>query len=119
VASVGGSGRRAADTARRAADSRWIERTARVGLAARGLVYVLIDILAFRIAFVDRAERADQKGAFQTLAQNGFGKAVFGSSSSALLAMASGRRPKPHGATGGSGMTANAPPTKLSRPSRR
>jgi Domain of Unknown Function (DUF1206) len=69
VASVGGSGRRAADTARRAADSRWIERTARVGLAARGLVYVLIDILAFRIAFVDRAERADQKGAFQTLAQ--------------------------------------------------
>jgi hypothetical protein len=48
----------------------------RVGLAARGLVYVLIGILAFQIAFVDRAERADQKGAFQTLAQNGFGKAV-------------------------------------------
>jgi hypothetical protein len=47
-----------------------------VGLAARGLVYVLIGILAFQIAFVDSAERADQKGAFQTLAQNGFGKAV-------------------------------------------
>jgi hypothetical protein len=76
VASVGGSGRRAADTARRAADSRWVERTARVGLAARGLVYVLIGILALQIAFVDRAKRADQKGAFQTLAQNGFGKFV-------------------------------------------
>jgi hypothetical protein len=76
MASASGSGRRAADTARRAADSRWIERTARVGLAARGLVYVLIGILALQIAFVDRAERADQQGAFQTLAQNGFGKLV-------------------------------------------
>ena len=47
-----------------------------MGLAARGLVYVLIGILALQIAFVDRAERADQQGAFQTLAQNGFGKAI-------------------------------------------
>jgi Domain of Unknown Function (DUF1206) len=76
VASAGSSGQRAASTARQAAESRWVERTARVGLAARGLVYVLIGILAFQIAFVDRAERADQKGAFQTLAQNGFGKLV-------------------------------------------
>jgi hypothetical protein len=47
-----------------------------VGLAARGLVYALISILAFQIAFVDRGKEADQRGAFQTLAQNGFGKAV-------------------------------------------
>jgi hypothetical protein len=39
-------------------------------------VYVLIGILALQIAFVDRAEQADQQGAFQTLAQNGFGKAI-------------------------------------------
>jgi hypothetical protein len=76
MASASSSGQQAADTARRAAESRWIERTARLGLAARGLVYVLIGILAFQIGFVDRAERADQKGAFQTLAQNGFGKLV-------------------------------------------
>jgi hypothetical protein len=76
MASAGDSGQRAANTARQAADSRWIERTARVGLAARGLVYVLIGILAFQIAFVDRATQADQQGAFQTLAQNGFGKAI-------------------------------------------
>jgi hypothetical protein len=37
---------------------------------------VLIGSLAFQIAFVDRAKEADQQGAFQTLAQNGFGKAV-------------------------------------------
>jgi hypothetical protein len=76
MTSAGDSGQRAASAARQAADSKWIERAARVGLAARGLVYVLIGILALQIAFVDRAERADQKGAFQTLAQNGFGKFV-------------------------------------------
>jgi hypothetical protein len=76
MASAGSSGQRAANAARQAADNKWIERTARVGLAARGLVYVLIGILALQIAFVDRAEQADQQGAFQTLAQNGFGKAI-------------------------------------------
>jgi hypothetical protein len=76
MTSAGDSGQRAASAARQAADSKWIERAARVGLAARGLVYVLIGILALQIAFVDRAERADQKGAFQTLAQYGFGKLV-------------------------------------------
>jgi hypothetical protein len=53
-----------------------VDRTARVGLAARGFVYVLISVLAFQIAFVDRAKEADQRGAFRTLAQNGFGKIV-------------------------------------------
>src|SRR5829696_9036607 len=76
MASAGETGQRAARTAQQAADSKWIQRTARVGLAARGLVYVLIGILAFQIAFVNRAKEADQQGAFQTLAQNGFGKAV-------------------------------------------
>jgi hypothetical protein len=76
MASAGETGRRAANAAQQAADSRWIERTARVGLAARGLVYALIGILAFQIAFTDRAEQADQQGAFQTLAQNGFGEAI-------------------------------------------
>src|SRR5215208_1570407 len=76
MASADETRQRAARTARQAADSKWIECTARVGLAARGLVYVLIGILALEIAFVDRAERADQQEAFQTLAQNGFGKAI-------------------------------------------
>lgn len=74
------SGREAAagarNTARRAADSRWVERMARVGIAARGLVYVLIAFLAAKIATGDRDRRADQSGAFQTLAESGWGKAV-------------------------------------------
>jgi Domain of Unknown Function (DUF1206) len=76
LASADQTRQRAVSAARRASQSKWIDRTARVGLAARGLVYVLIGILAFQIAFVDRAKEADQRGAFQTLAQNGFGKGV-------------------------------------------
>lgn len=70
------SGREAAAAASRAADSPWLDRLARVGLAARGLVYVLVALLAARIAFGRRDQGADQKGAFQTLAQNGPGRVV-------------------------------------------
>jgi hypothetical protein len=63
-------------TARRAANSRSLDWLARLGLAARGLVYVLIGALAFQIAFGDSGERADQQGAFQELARNGAGKAL-------------------------------------------
>lgn len=62
--------------ARRASDSRWLDLLARVGLVGRGIVYALIAVLAFQIAFGDHSERADQTGAFQTLAQNGAGKAL-------------------------------------------
>jgi hypothetical protein len=67
-------GHAAATAARRAGDSRWIDRLARIGLAGRGLVYILIALLAFQLVVGDRAERADQKGAFQTLAEHGWGK---------------------------------------------
>jgi hypothetical protein len=76
MSSVGRTGQQAVSAANRVGDNRWVDRTARVGLAARGLVYVLIGVLAIQIAFVDRAKEADQKGAFQTLAQNAWGKAV-------------------------------------------
>jgi Domain of Unknown Function (DUF1206) len=66
----------ASATVRQAANSRSLDWLARLGLAARGLVYVLIGVLAFRIAFGNGGERADQQGAFQELAQNGAGKAL-------------------------------------------
>jgi hypothetical protein len=50
-ADAGSSGQRAARAVRQAADSKCIDRTARVGLAARVLVYVLLGILAVQIAF--------------------------------------------------------------------
>jgi hypothetical protein len=76
TAELNQAGHAAAAAARRAGDSPWIDRLARVGLAARGLVYILIAVLAYQVASGNRRGRADQKGAFQTLAQHGWGKAV-------------------------------------------
>lgn len=70
------SARAAAADLERAAESPWLDRLARVGLAARGLVYVLIGVLAARIAFGHHDRSADQRGAFETLARNGFGRAL-------------------------------------------
>lgn len=66
-------GHRPSDTARQVAESRWLERAARIGLAARGLVYVLIGVLALQIATGDSDERADQQGAMQQIAEQSFG----------------------------------------------
>ena len=119
MASADETRQRAARTARQAADSKWIQRTARVGLAARGLVYVLIGILAFQIAFVDRAERADQQGAFQTLAQNGFGKAILWLAILGFVGYGLWQASEAAWGHRTERDDANAPPTGSSRPSRR
>jgi len=54
--------------ARRAANSPWLDRLARLGFVAKGLVYALIGILAFQVAMGD-TERTDQKGALQAIAE--------------------------------------------------
>lgn len=68
--------RTAGAAARQAGDSRWLARLARVGLAARGLVYVLVAVLALELVFGAHSTEPDQQGAFQTLAQHAAGKAV-------------------------------------------
>lgn len=62
--------------ARRGADSPWLARLARVGLVARGLVYVLVALLAAQIAFGDHSRSADQEGAFRALAESGLGRTL-------------------------------------------
>ena len=62
--------------ARRAAGSPWVDRLARFGLAARGLVYVVIAWIAAQIAFGTSGHQADRQGAIHTLASNGFGKVL-------------------------------------------
>lgn len=69
--------RQSAGAARQAANSPWLDRLARIGLASRGLVFVLIAVLAVQIAFGGGSqEEASQQGAFATLAKNGFGKGL-------------------------------------------
>jgi uncharacterized membrane protein YidH (DUF202 family) len=62
-------------TAKGVADSRAVEIGARVGLACYGVTHLLIAWLALQIAFGGGGgEQANQKGAFQQLTDNAFGK---------------------------------------------
>jgi hypothetical protein len=61
--------------ARQAANSPWIDRLARLGFVAKGLVYALIGILAFQVAMGDQ-KRTDQKGALQAIAEKPGGSFV-------------------------------------------
>lgn len=61
--------------ARHAADSDAVDKAARVGFVAKGLVYALIGALAFQVALGD-SEKADQKGALQAVAEKPGGSIV-------------------------------------------
>src|SRR3954454_18583459 len=56
--------------------SPWIDRMARFGLAARGLVYLVIAWIAAQIAFGGSRRRADRQGAIHELASSGAGKVL-------------------------------------------
>ncbi|WUH78510.1 DUF1206 domain-containing protein [Streptomyces sp. NBC_00435] len=62
---------RGARTASRGGRGRKV--TARCGLVARGVLYVLIGILAVQVAFGDGGEEADRQGALQELSGKPFG----------------------------------------------
>jgi hypothetical protein len=49
---------------------------ARAGFVARGLVYIIIGILAIRLALGDGGTSASQQGALRTIAAQPFGKAL-------------------------------------------
>jgi hypothetical protein len=59
--------------ARAAKNSRWLDRAARFGLVCRGVLYVLIGILALRVSFGSGSREADDSGAISTLADQPFG----------------------------------------------
>jgi hypothetical protein len=63
-------------SARQVAQSRPVKIGARVGILAYGITHVLIAWLALQIAFGQGGERADQNGAFQTVAQQPFGQVL-------------------------------------------
>jgi fumarate reductase subunit D len=67
---------RSAVTLERAADSTWLERLARGGLVARGVVYVVVGLLAVQIARGDRQERADKQGALQAVVRQPLGRVL-------------------------------------------
>jgi Domain of Unknown Function (DUF1206) len=65
---------RARYTGRQAADSRLVSALARAGLAARGVLYGLIGIIAVQIALGTSHQQADRSGALRLVAATPFGK---------------------------------------------
>ncbi len=64
-------------TTRRASDSTWLDRTARLGFVARGVVYAIVAGIAVRLAFGhSSSEQANKQGALQTIADRPFGRGV-------------------------------------------
>jgi hypothetical protein len=64
---------RASGTARRASDSPAARALARAGLAARGVLYILIGWVAILVAVGQTSREADQQGALQLLAGKPYG----------------------------------------------
>ena len=54
-------------------NSRAFELLARAGFVARGAVYAIIGLLAFRLAIGQGGKITNQQGAFQTVAHQAFG----------------------------------------------
>jgi hypothetical protein len=61
---------------RRSANNRWAERLTRLGLGARGVLYIVIAILAFRVAFGHYEDQASQNGALQEIASKPGGQVL-------------------------------------------
>ena len=62
------------DTAHRVVKNTWVEPLARVGYLARGIVYVLVGVLALMVALGLRGATEDKSGALATIAHSTPGK---------------------------------------------
>ncbi len=60
--------------ARQAATGKWMSRLARLGYAVKGVVYLIIGLLAMQLAVGQGGKVTDQRGALQTIAEQPFGK---------------------------------------------
>ncbi|MFE2967935.1 DUF1206 domain-containing protein [Streptomyces sp. NPDC059340] len=74
--------------ARRAARRSGVEYAARAGLTARGVIYLLVGVLALRIAFGDGKNQADRNGAVAEIAQQPFGAVLLWALGVGLVGMA-------------------------------
>src|SRR5690348_15619701 len=71
--SISSPSRRMSGSARRASDSRPAQWLARLGLTARGALYILIGVVAILVAIGQGSHEADQSGALQLLASQPYG----------------------------------------------
>jgi hypothetical protein len=69
--------------ARRAGRSRWVEWLGRIGLAAKGVSFAIVAVLAIRVALADEGRTRDRQGALRALADEPYGRLL-------LIALAAG-----------------------------
>ncbi|MDT0439172.1 MULTISPECIES: DUF1206 domain-containing protein [Streptomyces] len=74
--------------AERAARGSVREGAARAGLTARGVIYLLVGVLAVQVAFGDSDHQADRGGALEEIAQQSFGVVVLWALAAGLVGMA-------------------------------
>ncbi len=84
----GGTTTRATRSAERLASSAWAVRLGRAGLAARGVLYLTVALLSFRIAVGAAGATADKQGALVTLVQQPFGRGILVLTAAGLVAYA-------------------------------
>src|SRR5579872_7444952 len=70
--------RRTEHGARNAATGRWMAILARCGYAAKGVVYLIIGVIAIQVALGARGAVTDQKGALHTILAQPFGHILLG-----------------------------------------
>jgi hypothetical protein len=68
---VGKSGERAAE---KVTDNKWVEGLARLGYLVRGVLYLLVGVIAVQVAIGARSSPEDKTGAIATIAAQPFGK---------------------------------------------
>jgi hypothetical protein len=85
---AGGKAKRAGGKAKQVGESESLEKVARVGLVAYGVVHLLIGWLALQIAWGAAGKSADSSGALTTLADQPFGKALLFLVAVGLVALA-------------------------------
>lgn len=74
--------------AERAARGSMTEYAARAGLTARGVIYLLVGVLALQIAFGDGEQQADRGGALAELSDKPFGAVLLWALGAGLVGMA-------------------------------
>ncbi|MFD3538419.1 DUF1206 domain-containing protein [Streptomyces sp. NPDC058662] len=86
---IDNGGAQAKTRGQRVADSRAMEVASRVGLCARGVIYVLVGLLAVRIGFGGGSDKeADRSGAVRTIGEQSYGQVLLWALVVGLAAMA-------------------------------
>jgi hypothetical protein len=73
VAQQGHEAKREVD---KASQSKTFEAIARIGLIGKGAIFILIGVLALRVAVGDKGQAEDKSGALETVARQPFGEAI-------------------------------------------